>query len=34
MQYKGKEIYPYESFYWNTKQEFFRGQIGGGFQDV
>lgn len=30
MQYKGKHIDPYESFYWNTTQEFFRGQLGGG----
>lgn len=30
MQYKGKHIKPYESFYWNTTQEFFRGELGGG----
>ena len=30
MQFKGNEIHPYESFYWNTTQEFFRGQLGGG----
>jgi DNA (cytosine-5)-methyltransferase 1 len=30
MQFKGKHIDPYESFYWNTTQEFFRGQLGGG----
>ena len=30
MQYKGKEIHPYESFYWDTTQEFFRGELGGG----
>lgn len=28
--YKDKEISPYESFYWNTTREFFRGQLGGG----
>lgn len=30
MKYKGKTIHPYESFYWNTTQEFFRGELGGG----
>lgn len=30
MEYKGKTIDPYESFYWNTTQKFFRGQLGGG----
>lgn len=30
VQFKGKHIDPYESFYWNTTQEFFRGQLGGG----
>jgi site-specific DNA-cytosine methylase len=30
MEYKGKEIQPNESFYWNTTQKFFRGQLGGG----
>lgn len=30
MRYKGKHIDPYESFYWNTTPEFFRGQLGGG----
>lgn len=30
MRYKGREIHPYESFYWNTTQEFFSGQLGGG----
>lgn len=28
--YKQKEITPYESFYWNTTQSFFCGEIGGG----
>lgn len=28
--YKGKEIEPYESFYHNTSDKFFRGQLGGG----
>lgn len=32
MEYKGKTIHPYESFYWNTTQEFFRGQLGGDFK--
>lgn len=30
MQFKGKHIDPYESFYWSTTPEFFRGQLGGG----
>lgn len=30
VKYKGKAIHPYESFYWNTTQEFFRGELGGG----
>lgn len=30
MRYKGKNIDPYESFYWNTTQKFFRGQLGAG----
>ena len=29
--YKGKEIEPYESFYHNTSDKFFRGQLGGYF---
>lgn len=33
MKYKGKEIHPYESFYWNTTSKFFRGQLGGVFQE-
>lgn len=28
--YKGKEITPYESFYCNTTQSFFHGELGGG----
>lgn len=28
--YKGKQIKPYESFYWNTTESFNRGQLGGG----
>ena len=28
--YKGKEIEPYESFYHNTSNDFFRGQLGDG----
>lgn len=28
--YKGKEIEPYESFYHNTSDNFFRGQLGDG----
>lgn len=30
MRYKGQEIHPYESFYWNTTEAFFRGELGGG----
>ena len=30
MEYKGEKITPYESFYWNTTERFFRGQLGGG----
>lgn len=30
MRFKGKHIDPYESFYWNTTEQFFRGQLGGG----
>lgn len=30
MRYKGKEIHPYESFYWDTTEQFFRGELGGG----
>ena len=30
MRFKGKHIDPYESFYWDTTPEFFRGQLGGG----
>lgn len=30
MKYKGKTIHPYESFYWDTTQDFFRGELGGG----
>lgn len=30
VKYKGKAIHPYESFYWNTTQEFFHGELGGG----
>lgn len=30
MKYKGKEIPPYESFYWNDSEDFFRGFLGGG----
>lgn len=30
MRYKGKEIKPYESFYWNDNPAFFRGTLGGG----
>lgn len=30
VKYKGKTIHPYESFYWNTTKEFFRGELGGG----
>jgi hypothetical protein len=32
--YKGKEITPNESFYWNTTQSFFHGELGGVFQGV
>ena len=28
--YKGKVIEPYESFYHNTSDDFFRGQLGDG----
>jgi hypothetical protein len=30
MRYKGREIHPYESFYWNATIEFFHGELGGG----
>ena len=30
MQYKGREIHPYESFYWSDTEAFFRGEYGGG----
>lgn len=30
MQYKGKHIDPYESFYWDVTDRFNRGQLGGG----
>ena len=30
MQFKGKNIHPYESFYWNTSERFYRGELGGG----
>ena len=30
MQFKGKHIDPYESFYWNVTDRFNRGQLGGG----
>jgi hypothetical protein len=30
IQYKGKIIHPYESFYWNTTESFNRGELGGG----
>lgn len=30
MSYKNKEIHTYESFYWNTSEAFFRGELGGG----
>ena len=30
MQFKGKHIDPYESFYWNESEAFHRGQYGGG----
>lgn len=29
MRYKGREIHPYESFYWNATIEFFHGELGG-----
>lgn len=28
--WRGKVLEPYESFYWNTTDAFFRGQLGGG----
>jgi hypothetical protein len=28
--YKGKEIEPYESFYYNATEAFFHGTYGGG----
>ena len=28
--WKGKEIFPYETFYWAQSQAFFRGAIGDG----
>lgn len=30
IKYKNKEIEPYESFYWDTSERFFSGQLGGG----
>ena len=30
IQYKGKIIHPYESFYWNTTESFNRGELGRG----
>lgn len=33
MKYKGKEIPPYESFYWNDSEDFFRGFLGGVFRE-
>lgn len=30
MRYKGREIHPYESFYWNESPAFVRGILGGG----
>jgi hypothetical protein len=30
MKFKDKEIHPYESFYWDTTEAFFRGELGGG----
>ena len=30
MRYKGREIHPYESFYWNDSPAFHRGELGGG----
>jgi hypothetical protein len=32
--YKGKEIEPYESFYYNATEAFFHGTYGGVFLDV
>ena len=32
--YKGQTIEPYESFYHNTSDSFFRGQLGGGYFSV
>lgn len=32
--YKGQMIEPYESFYHNTSDNFFRGQLGGVFLGV
>ena len=34
MIYKGQIIEPYESFYHNTSDSFFRGQLGGGYFSV
>lgn len=34
IKYKNKEIEPYESFYWDTSERFFSGQLGGEFQGV
>ena len=31
---KGKWIEPYETFYANDSERFFRGMIGGGFLEV
>jgi hypothetical protein len=30
MRFKGREIHPYESFYWNDTERFHRGELGGG----
>lgn len=30
IKFKGKNIPPYEPFYWNTTDDFFRGYLGGG----
>ena len=30
MNYKGRVIEPYESFYWNDTEAFFRGQLDNG----
>lgn len=30
MNYKGRVIDPFESFYWNDTEAFFRGQLGNG----